>query len=123
MFLCKLSCIAGAITLAITSAQGQSYNEPVIHHFDGYPFGQYPSRVISDAAGNFYGTAYAGGLYDGGVVFKVDAAGNPTVLHNFTGGQDGCNPSAPLIADCRGTADHILRARQLQERGAARATG
>ena len=63
MFLCKLSCIAGAITLAITSAQGQSYNEAVLHHFDGYPFGQYPSGVISDAAGNFYGTAYAGGLW------------------------------------------------------------
>jgi hypothetical protein len=97
MFLCKLSCIAGAITLAITSAQGQSYNEAVLHHFDGYPFGQYPSRVISDAAGNFYGTAYAGGLW--------------------------LQPKRPLIADCRRTADHILRARQLQERGAARATG
>jgi uncharacterized repeat protein (TIGR03803 family) len=47
--------------------------------------------VVRDSAGNFYGTTAAGGVgncSDGegcGVVFKIDASGNETILHAFTG--------------------------------------
>jgi uncharacterized repeat protein (TIGR03803 family) len=52
--------------------------------------------LVRDTAGNLYGsTTYGGtgscnnGFLPGcGVVFKLDSAGNYTVLHDFTGGQD-----------------------------------
>jgi hypothetical protein len=34
-----------------------------------------------------------------GVVFKLDTHGRETVLHTFTGGADGANPSANLLLD------------------------
>jgi hypothetical protein len=37
-----------------------------------------------------------------GVVFKLDPAGNETVLHTFTGGADGAFPGA-LTLDASGT--------------------
>ena len=36
-------------------------------------------------AGNLYGTTMIGGAGDSGVVYKLDPAGNETVLYNFTG--------------------------------------
>jgi uncharacterized repeat protein (TIGR03803 family) len=39
-----------------------------------------------------------GGTSGNGVVYKIDASGNETVIHSFTG-PDGANPSAGLIRD------------------------
>jgi hypothetical protein len=36
------------------------------------------------------------------VVFKLSPGGTETVLHSFTGGSDGGNPAAGLIADSSG---------------------
>jgi uncharacterized repeat protein (TIGR03803 family) len=63
--------------------------------------------VIRDSAGNLYGTTSAGGggfgvLYNSGVVYKLDPAGNETVLHSFTGGADGGGPQAGVIRDSAG---------------------
>ena len=61
-----------------------------------------------DGAGNLYGTTYFGGAYqncngDGcGTVFKLDAAGNETVLHSFTNGADGGFPVAGVVMDKQG---------------------
>ena len=53
--------------------------------------------------GSLYGTAYAGGSFDFGVVFKVDPVnGGETVLYNFTGGADGGNPQGGLVSDGAG---------------------
>ncbi len=62
-----------------------------------------------DKAGNLYGTTFDGGSSVGhGVVFKIDTAGNETVLHSFTGGSDGCAPMQGLVVgksgDLYGTA-------------------
>jgi uncharacterized repeat protein (TIGR03803 family) len=52
---------------------------------------------------NLYGTAYAEGTYQCGVVFKVDANGNETVLHEFMGGaSDGEAPFSSLLLDKAG---------------------
>ena len=48
-------------------------------------------------AGNLYGTTNGGGASGAGVVFKVNAAGQETVLHTFTGGADGGNPYVGVI--------------------------
>src|SRR5580658_688711 len=64
------------------------------------------SGLVRDAQGNLYGeTTFGGNLScnsgDGcGVVFKVDTAGNETVIHSFAGGPtDGNEPSGGLFLD------------------------
>jgi uncharacterized repeat protein (TIGR03803 family) len=62
--------------------------------------------LISDGAGNFYGTTHGGGpkCYRGkdgcGTVFKVASNGKEAILHAFAGGYDGMSPGySPLIMD------------------------
>lgn len=83
------------IRVAVASAQTPTYN--IVYSFNGTPDGAGPTAtLIHDAAGNFYGTTYAGGANGFGSVFKIDNSGQETVLYNFTGGSDGANPLAPL---------------------------
>ena len=61
------------------------------------------SPLTLDSAGNLYGTAQLGGGSNAGVVYKLDTSGHLTVLHSFTGGRDGGNPSlAGVILDPAG---------------------
>jgi uncharacterized repeat protein (TIGR03803 family) len=78
-----------------------------LYSFTGGADGGSPySGVIRDPAGNLYGTAAFGGTACGkdgcGVVYKIDTAGNYTVLHTFTGGTDGSEPLAGVILDSAG---------------------
>jgi len=73
--------------------------EVVLYSFAGSPDGAAPvAPLLRDATGNLYGTTEWGGssgcfgAVGCGVVFKLDRAGNETVLHSFTGGIDGGNP-------------------------------
>ncbi len=77
--------------------------ETVLYSFSGGSDGAYPfSPVVRDGAGNLYGTTSMGGSANAGVVFKVDANGTETVLHSFTGGQDGVTPIGGLLRDKAG---------------------
>ena len=84
--------------------------ETVLYSFTGGADGANPynAGLVSDTAGNLYGTTYYGGSVacspptGCGVVFKVDPAGRETVLHSFTGGADGSNPNAGLVRDVAG---------------------
>ena len=65
--------------------------------------------LIADASGNLYGTTFSGGDSTNcrhgvpcGTVFKLTPLGIETVLYSFTGGSDGENPFAGLIADASG---------------------
>ncbi len=78
--------------------------------------GAIPSAsLILDAAGNLYGTTWAGGTGSAtfctapgpncGTVFELTPSGEETVLYNFcsqTNCTDGANPSASLIFDGAG---------------------
>lgn len=88
---------------------GHAGNETVLHSFTGGTDGGFPyAGLILDAAGNLYGTTNQGGTPNGcggngcGVVFKLDPAGNETVLHSFTGGAGGAILRASLIRDPAG---------------------
>lgn len=59
-------------------------------------------ELIRDDDGNLCGTTVSGGAYNAGIVFRVDAAGNETVLFAFTGGADGANPAGGVIRDSMG---------------------
>jgi len=75
----------------------------LLHSFAGMPDGENPySRLIRDAAGNFYGTTFYGGTSGYGTVFKLDTAGKLTILHSFNYSPDGAHPIAGLIIDKAG---------------------
>ena len=88
------------------AAQRQTYT--VLHSFAGPPTdGSNPfdfGSLVRDSAGNLYGTAFAGGASNNGVVFKLDDhTRKQTVLHSFTGSPtDGAAPAAGLIRDKAG---------------------
>ncbi len=71
----------------------------VIHTFTADPSdGAEPLAALVQAIdGNFYGTTQAGGLSNLGTVFRLTPGGTFTLLHSFTGGDDGWHPSAPLL--------------------------
>ena len=72
--------------------------EEVLHSFAGGADGSMPAAgVILDRAGDLYGTTSQGGVSDGGVVYKIDAGGNETVLYGFPQGPDGAGPQARVV--------------------------
>jgi uncharacterized repeat protein (TIGR03803 family) len=78
-----------------------------IYSFNGdSKYGRTPlASLISDSAGNLYGTTSLGGAYNLGTVFKVrptlKGSGRITVLHSF-GNHPGEIPSASLMFDAAG---------------------
>ncbi len=103
---------AGGVVYKLSPAGQQT----VLYSFTGGADGGKPyAGVVRDAAGNLYGTTSGGGtgintcyLSNGvpgggcGVVFKLDPAGNETVLYTFTGGADGGNPYGGVVQDAAG---------------------
>jgi len=75
----------------------------VLHDFSGGADGGQPfGGVIRDSAANLYGTTLVGGAANAGVVFKIDASGQETVLYSFTGGADGGRPTDSVVFDPAG---------------------
>ena len=101
----------GTLGCGVVFKLDPSGNETVLYAFTGASDGAHPnSPLILDGSGNLYGTTSAGGNRSGsvcqpykgcGVIFKIDSAGNETVLYPFTGGSDGGFPWA-VIADASG---------------------
>jgi len=98
----RVHVIAFLVVLVLTAlAPAQTFT--TLYNFTGGSDGGYPyAAVLRDKAGNLYSTTYAGGASGYGVVFKLDTAGNETVLYSFAGGSDGANPVAGLTADSSG---------------------
>jgi uncharacterized repeat protein (TIGR03803 family) len=93
----------GAASLgAVYRVDGEG-NETVVYSFMGGTDGVFPiASLIHDSAGNLFGTTEGGGAYlQFGTVFKLDPAGNETVLHSFGAG-DGAYPLGTLLLDPTG---------------------
>jgi uncharacterized repeat protein (TIGR03803 family) len=61
----------------------------------------YYGPLVSDQAGNLYGTSYAGGAQGNGTVYQLTPSNGgwiESILHSFTGGSDGANPDALLAS-------------------------
>jgi uncharacterized repeat protein (TIGR03803 family) len=81
--------------------------ETILHSFAGPPDGggdgaYVYTGIIRDETGNLYGVTDAGGEYGGGTVFKLDSAGEETLLYSFACGADGCGPNSVLLRDDAG---------------------
>jgi uncharacterized repeat protein (TIGR03803 family) len=89
----------GASGVGVVFKVDTSGNETALYSFTGGADGGYPVWVTlaRDSAGNLYGSTSGGGASGVGVVFKVSAAGQETVLHSFTGGPDGGSPYAGVV--------------------------
>jgi uncharacterized repeat protein (TIGR03803 family) len=86
--------------------------ETILYDFTGGADGGEPvGGVVQDKAGNLYGTTFGGGencpdaidLSGCGTVFKLAPDGTETVLHTFTGGDDGEVPDGNLVIGHDGT--------------------
>jgi uncharacterized repeat protein (TIGR03803 family) len=111
--------MSGVLTILVMTLMLQARAEAatkykVLYRFTGGADGAGPEfgSLISDAAGNLYGTTYLGGETSncsgagGGVVFELmpngDGSWTDKVLYAFTGGTDGGSPQQGLIFDAAG---------------------
>jgi uncharacterized repeat protein (TIGR03803 family) len=95
-----------AFKLAAPTQGGAKWSEQILWNFGSGVDGQAPIGGLTlDAAGNLYGTADSGGLFDGGIAFKLT---HPTVrggtwsestLWDFGQGADGILPRSGVIMD------------------------
>ncbi len=105
----------GTTTAGGTSDQGTVFEitstgkESVLHSFTLKADGANPQAgLTTDAAGNLYGTTFAGGKAGNGVVFKLIRPASATgvwteeVLHSFGSDGDGANPVAGVTFDAAG---------------------
>src|SRR5213076_1410827 len=100
----------GSGTVWQLAPSGNSWTHTVLYSFTSVPDGSEPYKGVTlDAQGNLYGTAVAGGSgsCEGGcgVVYKLTNSGGTwtqTVIHAFTGGDDGSGPGARVTVDGSG---------------------
>jgi uncharacterized repeat protein (TIGR03803 family) len=105
----------GGVVFRLSPISKGNWTQTVVHEFQGGATdGDFPmSGVISDAAGNLYGTTFFGGpnvviyhYYESGAVYQLSPNANgtwtETLLHAFTGTPDGANPVAGLTFDATG---------------------
>jgi uncharacterized repeat protein (TIGR03803 family) len=100
----------GSGTVFQLSPTPNGWVHTVLYSFTGGADGGEPYKGVSlDRAGNLYGTAVTGGSgsCEGGcgVVYKLTKSGGTwtqTVIHAFTGGDDGSGPGARVTVDRSG---------------------
>jgi uncharacterized repeat protein (TIGR03803 family) len=99
---CSSGC--GAV-FKLTKGSG-GWTESVVYAFAGGTDGASPYDGLAlDAAGNLYGTTYGGGTSGYGTIFKLTPGSSgwtESVLHSFTGANDGKYPYGDLILDATG---------------------
>ncbi len=105
----SLACAAclGASILPGMSATAATVT--TIYKFTGKLDGDQPSGpLIADPQGNLYGTTFAGGAKDLGVIFRLappavmGGTWTQTVLHDFTNSRQGYAVNPPLTLDTHG---------------------
>ena len=89
----------GVVFELVSSAGG--WTESVLYNFTGGNDGSGPGGGVAfDSAGNLYGTTPDGGQFAVGVVYELSLQGETwqqTVIHAFTGGDDGAVGSLGLL--------------------------
>jgi uncharacterized repeat protein (TIGR03803 family) len=92
------------LVLAVTIPSAQAQTFTALHQFNGGLIGGLSDganpegALLRDAAGNLFGTTFAGGIGEG-VAFKLDSTGRETILFTFNDFVSGGFPASPLIQD------------------------
>ena len=93
-------CIAAAVLALPALAHAAAQH---VYSFQGGRDGAYPNAgLVTNSAGNLYGTTIVGGATNNGTVFKATPGGTEAVLYSFKGGSDGASPYATLTIDAKG---------------------
>ena len=99
------ACSSGCGTVFKLTRGSSGWTESVLYAFDGAADGASPYDGLAfDAAGNLYGTVFAGAS-GYGAVFKLvpgTSTWTESVVHAFAGGSDGEYPYGDLILDAAG---------------------
>jgi len=99
------SCDCGTV-FRLTQQLSGSWTKEILHTFNGNDGSTPWAGVVTDSEGNLYGTTYYGGTGPSGVVFEltqnIDGTWTETVLHNFSGAEDGGNSQAAVTLDPQG---------------------
>lgn len=66
----------------LSSISSFAATEKVLHSFSAFPHGDYPSGLVADAVGNFYGVAQ-GGSHNQGIVYRLVADTSEGSLRPF----------------------------------------
>jgi len=95
--------ISAVLLLAATALAAS--REKVLHTFEDRPAAYPYSRLVADAAGNFYGTTTWDGVHGAGTIYELSPLQNGGwayhVLYVFPG-TDGNNPHGRLLLDVSG---------------------
>ncbi|MGA2737677.1 MAG: choice-of-anchor tandem repeat GloVer-containing protein [Bryobacteraceae bacterium] len=95
--------VGTVFSLAPPVSPGGTWSEAVLHSFaPGAGSADPIGGVAFGSKGALYGTTYLGGTYDNGAVFELNLSSDgvswaESVLHQFTGGDDGSNPEAGVV--------------------------
>lgn len=100
----RISILSALALIALfTRIASAASTTQVLYSFLGDEDGEYADTdLVTDSAGNIYGTTVQGGTYSSGTVFQITPAGVHTVLYNFTGGADGGEPYKGVTLDAQG---------------------
>jgi len=92
----SLAIVAAIIVIGCISVSAQTLT--TLHSFNGADGRSPEGALVQGGDGNFYGTTPLGGAHAKGTVFKIDATGNLTTLHSFSGPPgDGAAPFGGLV--------------------------
>jgi uncharacterized repeat protein (TIGR03803 family) len=101
--------LADGVVFELTpSKDGGTWNRTLLRVRVGWGADGANGGVISDQAGNLYGTTLAGGPFRGGTVFELSPPKQQggawifTVLHAFQWGKDGARPYGGVVIDQAG---------------------
>ena len=91
----------GFALMTFYASQAVGETEKMLHVFSFQGRGSEPNGLVADAAGNLYGTTYAGGTYNDGAVYKLtpklDGGWTETVVYSFEFDVDGAAPAGPVL--------------------------
>lgn len=99
---------SGGVVFKLTRpSSGGVWTQSTLHSFGSGADGNEPYGTLAfDDAGNLYGTTYAAGDHNAGMVFELSPATGgdwtESVLYNFTNSADGGFPSAGVVLDAAG---------------------
>jgi hypothetical protein len=105
---CNPNGCGGVFKLTRPVTKGGAWTEKMLYRFNGQDGATPAAGVVFGGNGDLYGTAFAGGINGNGAVFDLapprEGRGpwKETLLHPFSGGNDGANPTAGFILDTSG---------------------